>query len=630
MPSFRILAVLLTVCAGFLTPGAARGQAGATLHPLPLDDLGAFRSPGANWSIAGDVAADRSAEGALTVQPGTGVLVNRPTEAARENLFTEWEHGDLALVLDVMLPKGSNSGIYLQGRYEVQLFDSWGVAHPRSSDMGGIYERWDETRPEGRFGYGGIPPRLNAAKAPGLWQRLEIDFRAPRFDASGRKVENARFVRVALNGVVLHENVEVTGPTRAAAFEDERAAGPLMIQGDHGPVAFRDISYKRYGLDRVTAEEVRYRAYARRFGALPELAALTPDAEGALDGLRHDVYPNWDTFAVAFDGMLKVPTAGSYDFVVDLGWIDNDPHLQGNVSGGALLTIGDEAVVAHDGRQQQVRGAVDLTEGRHPFRLVYFKSHWGPPVARLLTEGPDTRLHVLNVPETLPTPRLVAPIDAEPGRAPYVLRGMVYHGDEKRTHAATVGDPAGVHYALDLGRGALLHLWRGPFVDATAMWGGRGYEQVARPLGAAVAMDGEVAVAALPDRQAPWPAGVPADYRFQGYELDEEGRPIFRYSVADLGVAERFAPLEGARGLRRTLSLRGAGAGTVWHRVARGSRIERLADGSYAVGDRAFYVQIEEAGGLEPVVRTAGGAQELLLPVRLDGGAGRVQVAYLW
>ena len=65
-------------------------------------------------------------------------------------------------------------------------------------------------------------------------------FRAPRFDAGGKKTANARFVKVVHNGQVIHENVEVTGPTRAAAFNDEKPHGPLMLQGDHGPVAYRN------------------------------------------------------------------------------------------------------------------------------------------------------------------------------------------------------------------------------------------------------------------------------------------------------------------------------------------------------------------------------------------------------
>src|SRR5690606_13008133 len=103
---------------------------------------------------------------------------------------------------------------------------------------GAIYERWDDSKPEGSKGYEGTPPSTNACSAPGTSQTFKIKFRAPRFDAAGQKIENARFIRVEHNGVVIHEDVEVTGPTRGGA-EGEVAAAPLVVQGDHGPVAFR-------------------------------------------------------------------------------------------------------------------------------------------------------------------------------------------------------------------------------------------------------------------------------------------------------------------------------------------------------------------------------------------------------
>ncbi|GAB3921247.1 hypothetical protein GCM10028804_16760 [Larkinella terrae] len=151
-------------------------------------------------------------------------------------------HGDIEVEFDFTIAKKSNSGVYFQGRYEVQIYDSWGVKTPAFYDCGGIYQRWDKNRTS-KNGFEGKAPAQNASKAPGEWQHFKIVFRAPRFDKNGEKTENARFVKVLLNGVVIHENVEVTGPTRSAAFEDERPLGPLMFQGDHGPVAIRHIRY---------------------------------------------------------------------------------------------------------------------------------------------------------------------------------------------------------------------------------------------------------------------------------------------------------------------------------------------------------------------------------------------------
>jgi hypothetical protein len=151
--------------------------------------------------------------------------------------FENWT--EMTVSLEFMVPKGSNSGVYLMGRYEVQILDSWGVDEPEYSDCGGLYQ--SDAQEEGRR-FEGVPPRVNASKAPGEWQSFGIRFQAPKFDEDGNKIANAKFVEVKHNGTVIHENVEVPSPTRAAAFQDERPYGPLMVQGDHGPVAYRNIT----------------------------------------------------------------------------------------------------------------------------------------------------------------------------------------------------------------------------------------------------------------------------------------------------------------------------------------------------------------------------------------------------
>jgi hypothetical protein len=156
-------------------------------------------------------------------------LVN--TEGHSVDIFTEAKYGDCIVETEVMVPKGSNSGIYLMGEYEVQVFDSWGKKDQdlKYGDMGGIYNT--------------APPRVNASKKPGEWQKFVIEFRAPRF-AGGKKTENAKFLKVTLNDQVIHENVEVPKPTTSSLTGKESPTGPLMLQGDHGPVAYRNLVVK--------------------------------------------------------------------------------------------------------------------------------------------------------------------------------------------------------------------------------------------------------------------------------------------------------------------------------------------------------------------------------------------------
>jgi hypothetical protein len=204
---------------------------------LAGEGLSSWREKTGDWMVVGDAKMDSENPRSITTSSGAGILVNGPT-GRTSNLFSKLEHGDVEAHIEFMVPKGSNSGVYFQGRYEVQILDSWGVAEEKlkHGDCGGIYERW-----AGGRGFEGHPPRVNASRAPGQWQSFDVVFRAPRFDADGKKTADAKFIKVVHNGVVVHENVEVTGPTRAAAFSDEARLGPLMLQGDHGPVAYRSI-----------------------------------------------------------------------------------------------------------------------------------------------------------------------------------------------------------------------------------------------------------------------------------------------------------------------------------------------------------------------------------------------------
>ncbi|MFT4016283.1 MAG: DUF1080 domain-containing protein [Agriterribacter sp.] len=211
---------------------------------IDLTSLNAFGSYGSNWTIASNAEADINKKGYMKALPGTGAIVNIVSSKSKAHLITKEAFGDVELELDFMMAKESNSGIYLQGRYEVQLFDSWQKLRPTYIDCGGIYQRWDDNR-AGEKGYEGIAPFTNVARAPGLWQHIKIKFRAPRFDDKGVKMENARFEEVYLNGVLVQQQSEVTGPTRSSAFNDEKPTGPVMIQGDHGNVAFRNIRYRR-------------------------------------------------------------------------------------------------------------------------------------------------------------------------------------------------------------------------------------------------------------------------------------------------------------------------------------------------------------------------------------------------
>ncbi len=182
------------------------------------------------WSVVSAVKLQDGKIERFRAEPGTGVLLNGD-DGRGIDLLSKTMHGDCELYIEFVVPRGSNSGVYFQGQYEVQILDSFGRkdAELKYGDCGGIYNT--------------APPRTNASKAPGEWQSFDIIFQAPRF-TDGKKTSNAKFIKVAHNGTVIHENVEVKGPTTAALGGPEKPLGPLMLQGDHGPVAFRNIRLK--------------------------------------------------------------------------------------------------------------------------------------------------------------------------------------------------------------------------------------------------------------------------------------------------------------------------------------------------------------------------------------------------
>jgi hypothetical protein len=119
----------------------------------------------------------------------------------------------------------ANSGCYLQGRYEVQILDSFGLAG-KNNECGGIYEIKD--------------PDLNMCYPPLAWQTYDIDFTAAKFDAAGKKTADARMT-VKHNGVLIHQDVPVPRTTRASPLQEGPDPGPLYLQ-DHGnPIRFRNI-----------------------------------------------------------------------------------------------------------------------------------------------------------------------------------------------------------------------------------------------------------------------------------------------------------------------------------------------------------------------------------------------------
>lgn len=194
-------------------PGAAPSDAVVLFDGTSLDAFSKMDGSEAGWRIE---------DGVLVIQPGAGSIISKR------------QFGDAQFHVEFATPVEAagesqgrgNSGVYVQGRYEVQVLDSF-----KSS-----------TYPTGQCGaiYGQHIPLVNACRGPGQWQSFDIVFQAPRFDDEGKRVAEARMT-VLHNGVVIHVDAAVDGPTGSAPFAEAPGDGPLYLQ-DHGnPVRYRNI-----------------------------------------------------------------------------------------------------------------------------------------------------------------------------------------------------------------------------------------------------------------------------------------------------------------------------------------------------------------------------------------------------
>lgn len=508
--------------------------------------------------------------------------------------------------------------------------DSWGVQKPTFADCGGIFarRRWN---PNEQL-FDGVPPRINACLAPGLWQHMEISFQAPRFDASGKKTSNAKLLKVVLNGALLHENLELTGPTGGPISEEEAATGPFLIQGDHGPVAFRNFQVISKQSAPVTAGPLHYKVIYGNFRTPAEFAGKKADIEGTTEKLTWEVAKKEDGYVIHFDGNISVPEAGRHRII-----------LQN--SGRSSLKINGKEVLADawSYTTDQRIAEVDLPAGSVPIELTCYKMEgWLQPYIGLWVEGPGSRpapLHTLS--STLAqTPS--DPISLEAGR-PVVFRSFMdvilkrfpqapeykdkpnFFSEAKRkriVHAVQVGDPAHLHYTYDLDNGAVAQIWKGDFLNTSPMWDNRG-DGSSRPEGAVLVFD-DVSVV-VPKSELfdlkPSITEPVAQYRPKGYDLDEKGLPTFRYQRLGMDVEDHLEVSDGKM-LTRTMRFSNITAGNVC-RLAIGEKIEQIDGNTWNVDGKRYFIEVSKEN--KPEIMQSGGLSVLFVPV-----SAQVSYSMIW
>ena len=582
-------------------------QSAYAQQPIPLNDLSAFTTKSDNWKIVGNASADISKENVLITTPGKGVLACTHEKGKYGNqyeLISNFKHGDLDIELDFMLTKGSNSGIYLQGNYEVQLFDSWGKKSAKYNDNGGIYERWNDSKPEGEKGYEGYAPRFNVAKAPGLWQNIKISYQAPRFDANGKKTSNAVFLSIILNGVTIHENVEVSGPTRGSLTGEDVAMGPIRIQGDHGSLAIKNIVVNNFDKKPGTLSELTYKTYYGALSETEDLSKLTAAETGKSEALSWEILKENNNYSYVYTGRYNAATDGEYNF-----------KLQ--ASGNSYVKIDGKFVIDAQWKSnnEMREGKVNLKAGDHTIEIFNNKKDgWMRPVLGLWVSGPGFREVAYHTKSSAMSGGSNDPILISAGTNTITRSFMDFKkgkGKGQRVvHAVSVGSPTNLHYTYDLDKGTVLQVWRGEFLDATPMWHDRG-DGSSRPRGSVTLLGDDMLLGK--SAKGKWQADTTGSgYRPKGYVLDDQDVPTFQYQAFGSTVTD-YITVVNNQYFERIVKVNNAAKDLV-ARLADGTNIEKVADGLYAVDNKSYYIQLADKS-VKPEIRNADGMQELLVPV---------------
>ena len=554
---------------------------------IPLNDLSEFISKSANWKIVGDVNADISKKNIVTSSPGTGILLCEHEQGKYGmdyELFSKFEHGDMDISFDFMLARGSNSGVYLQGRYEIQLYDSWGTKTAKYDDCGGIYERWNDAKPNGEKGYEGYAPRFNAYKAPGLWQNMKISFQAPRFDGSGKKVSNAKILFIKLNDLIIHENVELSGVTRGSISQEEATSGLIRIQGDHGCVAFRNIVINKFDKTPGKVSDLNYKVYYGSYMHDADLSKIKIDESGKTDDLTWEVTKKPNDYVFVIKGKYNAPLDGKYTFYTQLG-------------GNSTLKIDNKEILGNNWTVASVQreASIDLKAGDHTFEIFNNKRDgWIKPTLGFWSEGPGFRATQHHVLGSMIAGKASDPIIVNANSNTTLRSFMDFkkNPEDKNfrvVHAISVGSPENVHYTYDLDKGAIIQAWRGQFLDATPMWEDRG-DGSSRPLGSVTKFNHSLLLSNSSTKE--WPKDtVGSGYRPLGYEFDENDLPTFKYKIFGANVKDKIRIVEGKM-LTREISL--GEAGNIVARVAEGKKIEKISDGLYGVDDKTYFIKLND------------------------------------
>lgn len=374
--------------------------------------------------------------------------------------------------------------------------------------------------------------------------------------------------------------------------------------------------------------DVNYKYYTGSWKTLPDFSALKPAKTGTFKDNLVDVNAKGfakDNYGLVATATLHVPKTGKYTITA------------GSDDGGRILIDGKK-VWEHDGTHGVVPSSkkVDLTAGAHPVEVQFFELTGGNEF-RIAWKGPGVKSQAWSKGGG-PTGGSGGPIIIEPTEKPVIYRDFF---SKAGSRGIGIGYPEGVNALFDANYCRWMQIWRDDFIDAKIHWVGRG-KGTTQPLDeSAVDLFHADPIAFLKEANEKWPTrqefkgdlpGAKSGTHFDGYLLDEKGRPTMLYHNGSAEFADSLEPVEiGSKVyFKRTLTITSKTSLDGLHVFGgRAREIKREGKGAYSIGDD-LHVEFKLKGFDPPVIRPNDDGFDLVLPIKRRTKKASIEELIQW
>jgi hypothetical protein len=410
-------------------------------------------------------------------------------------------------------------------------------------------------------------PEVNAARATGLWQTVEISVDKAK-NLPGFVLVN--FIKV--NNLIVLQHVIL--PVQ------DLSNNHLMFEVSKGMFAIKNLKIlEQTDIRPITLTGLKGEVWEEFNWDKVSTEGFSSMAKADLVGLNYDIGQGISkkNFIAKYDGTLNVDKAGVYNFTFD-------------ISGKFMVMIDEKPIFefTNDFYNRNIfTKKLELSKGKHSFHLEFLKA-WMKPALGMSVSGNGAKPYALNELTSLPEIKNYGNIKFDPSLKTEVIRGFYMHNGVKNTTALATGFTSKYNYAIDIEKGSLMTVWKGNFTDMSEMWHERGEPQTFKANGMFVNLSGKDI---LLDQK-----NEPLVINYESQQMDRDNSPTFTYTTPDkASFTQQILP--SGEGFAIKLSFENSSKAKLV--LARGAEILKVENGVYKIGD--YYIQINAKAKAEVI-----------------------------